>query len=287
MPKICFVSVDVEPEFGDFSGIEQLDKILDILRKEQVPATLFVSGEVLEKYPEKFKKLAFSASPARPPQAGGQGSQFEIASHSYTHRFWSELSQDERENELRFFLRVYQEIFGSAKMPVGFRAPSHIIDTAGIKLLEKHGFRYDSSILPHYPFFLKYRGFLGKAPQAPYYPSTENCRRKASPSSELGEIRRVRNSAGFQAKILEIPVTGQMFGIPLVGTWLKRLPFFYFRKLFFLKNPRFITVNLHSWDSLSPKTLQKFEKLLHLLRNKNYQFLTGRKIYESFSQNRG
>jgi len=58
MPKVCFLSIDIEPDFGKsgFSGVERLDEILEIFQRVDVKATLFVTGEVLQKYPEKFKK---------------------------------------------------------------------------------------------------------------------------------------------------------------------------------------------------------------------------------------
>ncbi|MBI3273942.1 MAG: hypothetical protein HYZ69_02255, partial [Candidatus Colwellbacteria bacterium] len=49
--KICFNSIDVEPDHGSehektFHGAERLDEILDILGRERISATLFVTGEV-------------------------------------------------------------------------------------------------------------------------------------------------------------------------------------------------------------------------------------------------
>jgi peptidoglycan/xylan/chitin deacetylase (PgdA/CDA1 family) len=43
---------------------------------------------------------------------------------------------------------------------------------------------------------------------------------------------------------------------------------------------------LHSWDSLNPNLLEKLDKIIKILKNKNYQFLTGREIYGSISKNR-
>lgn len=253
--RICFASVDVEEwQEKDFQGAEQIDKILDIFKKWQIPAVLFVSGIVLEKYPEKFKELS---------------KDFEIASHSFTHRFWDKLSQTQREQEIDKFFAVYSKIFHS--IPQGFRAPSYVMDTAGIKLLEQKGFKYDSSILPHYPFCLKFRGFSGKAPKSPYHPSVSDCRRFRDPVFERGED---------PVSIWEIPVTGQVFGLPLSGTWLRKLPFIFYRLLFLISKPKFITLNLHSWDVLRPKTLRNLQKLIKLIKTKNYQFINTRQFYE-------
>ena len=244
----CFFSIDVESDFAkkeSFQGVENLDKVLKILQKHNIPATLFVTGRVLEKYPDRVKEWA---------------KDYEISCHGFSHQFWSELSFEEREKEIDDFLSLYQKIFN--KNPVGFRAPSHLIDEQGLKILEDKGFLYDSSVLPHYPVFKSpYRGYKGRAPLIPYFPDISNCRRE-------GEM-----------KILEIPVSGLLFGVSLVGTWILKLPLFFYELLILIKSPAFLTFNLHSWDSLNEKILGKINKILTILKGKNYQFLKGYQIY--------
>ena len=227
--KICFASVDVEGAIDD-----NLNKILDILKKYGISATLFVVGEVLAKAPDLFKDL---------------GKTYEIACHSFTHRFWNTLDREARKKELDDFTNLYQKIFN--KKPLGFRAPSHVIDAGGLKLLEEKGFLYDSSIVPHYPPFKKYRGYQGRKPQNIY----------------------------FISGLMESPVTGQIFGIPLAAAWLAKLPFRLYKILFSISCPEFITLSWHSWNN--PKNL---EKIIKLLKNKNYQFLNGEQIYQNYRQ---
>ncbi len=241
--KTCFVSIDVESDFAEnksFEGVEKLDKILRIFKKNKIAATLFVTGNVLEKYLEKVREWS---------------EDYEIACHSFSHRFWDTLSQEEREDELKRFIKLYREVF--KMVPKGFRAPSHIIDEKGIKLLAERGFLYDSSIVPHYPFFKNYRGYKGKAPLKPYW---------------------------YNERIFEIPITGQLLGVPVAGTWISKLPSFIFGFLFGIYSPVFLTFNLHSWDSLNDKLLIKIEKILKLLKDRNYYFLTGLQVYETFSK---
>lgn len=247
--RICFVSIDVEKdrEKDGFEGVENLDAVLKSLKENKIAATLFVSGEVLEKYQVKFKDLSQN---------------FEIASHSFTHRFWDTIPSQERENELDKFINLYWGIFGF--LPKGFRAPSHIIDSQALGLLEKKGFLYDSSVLPHYPFFKKYPGYKGKALLFPYHPSFAHYRKE-------GEM-----------KIVEIPVAGQLFGIPLAGIWLRKLPFFIYKAIFFLYSPLFLVLNLHSFDVLESGFLEKLGKILNLLKEKNYQFLKGEEIAKNY-----
>ena len=228
--KICFVSIDVE------RGIEGLEKILAIFKKYNVPATLFVTGEILQQHAGLLREL---------------NREYEITCHGFTHRFWDTLNRKERKKELEDFISLYQNIF--KEKPGGFRAPSHIIDKAAIELLQEKGFLYDSSIVPHYPPFKKYRGYKGKKPREPYYPE------------------------GLE--ILEIPVSGQILGIPLAGAWVKKLPPWFYRILFLFYSPQFLTLSMHSWDVLDPRFLGNLDKILSLLKLKNYQFLNGREIF--------
>ena len=238
--KTCFASIDVEKDLGkeEFQGVEKLDIILDVFKKHNLSATLFVTGEVLQKYPTKFQELA---------------SLYEIACHSFTHRFWNTLNLGERQAELDKFIELYQALF--QKKPIGFRAPSHIIDDDGIKLLEEKGFLYDSSVVPHYPPFKKYRGYPGRAPLLPYYP---------------------KNTA-----ILEIPVRGQILGFPLTGAWIRGLPPCFYKVLFSVYSPSFITLNMHSWDILDSCFLNKLDKILKILKNRNYLFHNGEQILKN------
>ena len=226
--KLCFASVDVEESTDD------LGKILDFFKRHDIRATLFTTGHILQKHPDLAKDWART---------------YEIACHGFTHRFWSDLDLKEKENELNDFIGLYQNIFGNR--PKGFRAPSHLIDKDGLRLLEQKGFLYDSSIVPHYPPFKKYRGYRGRFPLLPHYPTG--------------------------LKILEIPVRGQMFGIPLAGAWIRKLPVWFYKILFLIYCPKFITLSFHSWEKS-----KKFEEIIKLLKNKNYQFLNGAEIYKNY-----
>ena len=230
--KICFASVDVERDIDGFN------KILEVFKKYDIPATLFVTGEVLEKHTDLIREWSEN---------------YEIASHSFTHRFWNTLNLEERKQELDKFCNLYQNIF--QKKPFGFRAPSHIIDKQGLKLLQEKGFLYDSSVVPHYPPFKKYRGYKGKAPLDPYFPK--------------------------EMKILEIPIRGQIFGIPLAGAWINKLPCFFYKALFLVYNPNFVTLSMHSWDILNAGFVKKLENILKILKKKNYQFLNGKQILKN------
>jgi peptidoglycan/xylan/chitin deacetylase (PgdA/CDA1 family) len=153
--KICFLSIDVEArgEEGSFEGVEKLDRMLDIFKKHKANATLFVTGEVLERFPGLVKNWA---------------KDYEIGCHNYYHNSLDKLDLEAREQQIRDFVDLYQNML--KKRPRGFRAPRNIIDNRQFSILEKYEFLYDSSVFPRYPWWKKrYVGYKGKEPVLPYW----------------------------------------------------------------------------------------------------------------------
>jgi len=264
--KTCFLSIDVEKrenqEIEPFEGVKKLDNILDIFRKHQAKATLFVTGEVLEHQPDLVKKWADS---------------FEIGCHDYYHISLDKVDILGTEKQIKDFIGLHKNIF--SRTPKGFRAPRNIINNEHFDILERCGFLYDSSVLPRYPLGIKhYAGYRGRAPITPYYPSKENYR-KEDPSIAL----RTSN------KLLEIPESPVFFSIPLVGTWLRKLGVKLFKFLFYFKKPDFISLSMHSWDGVKfegrssknsgPVYLQQLDEIMGFLKRIGYEFKSGEQIY--------
>ena len=256
--KTCFISIDIEHDHGswhekNFKGVEKIDEILDVLRREGISATLFVTGEVLEKYSDR---------------AMGWAENHEIGCHSYSHTYFDSMDAPSIKEELDRFVNLYKKVFNS--LPYGFRAPSHVITNAAMKAVRGAGFYYDSSVVPHYLPFKKYRGYCGNAPKSPYYPSEAS----------------YKHTGG--ASIMELPVTGQLFGIPIAGAWIRGIPLGVYRLLFFLHRPDYITLSFHSWDALQDdKFLEKLENIIHLFKKYGYQFKRGDEIFNEYvSKNR-
>jgi peptidoglycan/xylan/chitin deacetylase (PgdA/CDA1 family) len=241
--------------------VENLDKILNIFKKRQIGATLFVSGDVLEKYYGLVQKWA---------------EDFEIACHNYIHKSLDQLDLLEREKQIKRFVSVYKTILGVS--PKGFRAPGNVIDNEQFRILERYGFLYDSSVIPSHIFLHKYRGFKGRAPKEPYCPSAKNYRKKGN------------------LKILELPNTPLFGGIPFVATWIRRIGVKFFKILLKIKKPKFLCLTMHSWDGIKFKGrssrnsgeifLRQLDEILGILKQSGYYFRTGEQIYEEFSQNR-
>ena len=111
--------------------INGIDKIIDILSKNDTYATFFVVGELLEHRPELLDKIL----------ANGH----EIGFHTMHHTRIDLLHQDAFIEELQTFNRLTK---GKSK---GFRAPTFSINQKSswaIDILSDHGYTYDSSIVP-------------------------------------------------------------------------------------------------------------------------------------------
>jgi len=280
--KTCFLSIDVEKrenqENNPFEGVEKLDNILDSLKKHKVNVTLFVTGEVLEKYPDLIKKWS---------------QDFEIACHGYYHNTLDKLDFGARNEQIENFVVLYQDIL---KMPPkGFRAPRNIINNEQFPLLEKYKFLYDASVFPRYPWRIKrYEGYKGKAPIEPYWPTNHDYRKTIYPvkSGGAGPLEAEFN----RVKILEIPESTASLNIPLVGTWLRKLGPGFFKKLFWFKKPDFVSFSMHSWDGVKFKGrssqnsgkifLKQLDEMLRFLKKIGYEFKNGEQIYAEFSKNR-
>ena len=100
------------------------DQVIDLLLREKVPATLFMSGRWVEKNPEKAKFLA------------GQP-QFEIADHSYYHPHMMEKPDDRDLRELKRTQRIIKKVTG--KTPRYFRPPFGEVDDRIVKLAASVG----------------------------------------------------------------------------------------------------------------------------------------------------
>lgn len=265
--RTCFLTIDVEAREDDrsFEGVEKLDEMLKVFKKHNANATLFVTGEVLEKYSGLIKKWAKN---------------YEIGCHNYYHVTLDKLEIVEREKQIKNFIELYKKIL--LEKPKGFRAPRNVINNEQFPILRAYGFLYDSSVLPRYPWpFQKYEGYKGRAPVKPYWPSKKNYK-KRDPSTGLG------------VNVLEIPETPITFwglpvlNIPLVATWLRKWGIGMFKFFFHCVRPKYINFNMHSWDGVKFKGkssknsgrpyLKQLDEMLGFLKRIGYEFKSGEQI---------
>jgi polysaccharide deacetylase family protein (PEP-CTERM system associated) len=164
------MSIDLEDWFcvHNFSGIikredwdncelrvlESTKLILKLLEKHHTHATFFVLGWVADRLPELILEIEEKGH--------------EIAVHGYDHLLLTEITPSEFEQDLVKALAAIQRC-GIKQTLLGFRAPSFtVVENTrkwALETLEKHGFKYDSSVFP-IGFHPDYG--VADAPLAPY-----------------------------------------------------------------------------------------------------------------------
>jgi hypothetical protein len=220
--RLCVVSLDVEADFFNPStaiGVQRLQEVMEVLDGHDVRTTLFVTGDVLNEFPGKILAHA---------------DRHEIATHGQAHEPLQGRDVSSRESELEDCISLWRSVLGTH--PTGFRAPSHWFDTTQLNLLAKHGFRYDSSVVPRYPLrgrVWKYVGFRGLAPEEPYFADPRDPRKDGD------------------GPILEIPVTPGPGNVPFSGTWIRMQGSTLPSLLGTLTNQTFLHLTFHSWDHVA------------------------------------
>jgi peptidoglycan/xylan/chitin deacetylase (PgdA/CDA1 family) len=126
------ITIDLEhdcpPFLTTYRGVtEGMPRVLDVLAREEVPATFFCTGDVARRHPAMVRRLV---------EAG-----HELGSHGDTHARFSLLSLAEAEREIAGAAETLRQF-----APVtSFRAPNLDFPEAFLQLLNKHGFVLDSS----------------------------------------------------------------------------------------------------------------------------------------------
>ncbi|HEX9020566.1 MAG TPA: polysaccharide deacetylase family protein [Nitrospirota bacterium] len=100
------------------------EKVVEVLLREKVPATIFMSGRWVEKNQEKARLLA-------------EQPQFEIAAHSYFHPHLLEKSDERVARELKRTQKIIKRVTG--KTPRFFRPPYGEVDERVAKLAKAEG----------------------------------------------------------------------------------------------------------------------------------------------------
>lgn len=116
---------------GEFGPRVAMPRILDVLEREQVPATLFTPGHTMETWPELCQRAA----------AAGH----EFGHHGYFHESPVTLEESEERRVLERGLEAFERVLGSA--PKGYRSPAFDLSPNSVRLLHEYGFTYDSSMM--------------------------------------------------------------------------------------------------------------------------------------------
>lgn len=129
------ITVDVERDYGrlnQYECLNHLDHLLKLFKDMRVKPTLFISTEILEKFPKISRALT----------------QLDVQPHSHSHKIEKIKSLKFKIEEIRKSKRIYKDFFGVN--PIGYRAPFGAISLLEINVLKKENFKYDSSIFPSF-----------------------------------------------------------------------------------------------------------------------------------------
>lgn len=143
------LTIDVEEWFQFFEDLdngekyknyevriyENMDRILGLLEENNIKATFFVVGWIAKRYPDIVKKIA---------------KDYEIGSHSMSHKLVSSLNKNEFYNEVNSSISLIEDL--TSKKVRAFRAPGFSIgknELWAFEVLNELGISIDSSFLPY------------------------------------------------------------------------------------------------------------------------------------------
>ena len=116
---------------GEFGPRVGMPRLLALFEKYGIKTTWFVPGHTIETYRKSCERVVSAGH--------------EIAHHGWTHRPPAELTRDEEEAEL---VRANEQIRKlTGKKARGYRSPSWDLSPHSVRLMLKHGFVYDSSLM--------------------------------------------------------------------------------------------------------------------------------------------
>lgn len=125
-------------EYGAEVGVPRILKLLD---KYHIKGTFFIPGHTIDTYPQICKEIAERGH--------------EISHHGYMHEDPTDLSYEKEEAIMLKGLEALDKI---GVKPMGYRSPGFDFSPNTMEILEKYGFRYDSSLMgnDYYPYCPRY-----------------------------------------------------------------------------------------------------------------------------------
>lgn len=115
--------------------VENIDRILELLKKHDTTATFYILGWVAKKFPEVVQMI----------HAAGQ----DIGTHGYYHNFITEMTPMEFEDDLTKSMEELTKL--TSKPIISHRASNFTVTKStlwALDIMAKHGIEYDSSIFP-------------------------------------------------------------------------------------------------------------------------------------------
>lgn len=134
--RFACLTVDMEPDLRCpdrrirlLDEDRRLEALTSLLTRENVPLTSFTLMMDAKRHFERLQTMAANAT-------------VEFAVHSYSH----DVSNPASEDEVRRSAEAFEDLWNAK--PLGYRTPNCLINDRGIDTLARHGFLYDSSIVP-------------------------------------------------------------------------------------------------------------------------------------------
>lgn len=138
LDKTACITLDLENDWYfdepgyDHLTFQYLDDYISLISDLDIPVSVFVVGQTLERFPEAVDQLR-------------QDLNVEFHLHSYYHDMTKSYDFVE---DLQSGIQAYEKYFGCS--PIGYRAPQGNLLKEELPILEQHGFTFDSSIFPSY-----------------------------------------------------------------------------------------------------------------------------------------
>lgn len=135
-PGTICLTLDVEPDYARSQTLMILDRtdpFFQWVRDAQIPLTVFVTGRLIEHSHPIVDRLQSAGIP--------------VELHGYSHAVPGlGTMHHSHADEIERGTEAYVKRFG--RVPFGYRAPSGVISADDVRLLDRLGYRYDSSIFP-------------------------------------------------------------------------------------------------------------------------------------------
>lgn len=125
---------------GEFCAVA-VPRILDLLKRYEIPSTFFIPGHTAYAYPDLVKRIR---------DAG-----HEIGHHGWIHENPADFDEQGERDILDRGLEALHRAAGVR--PVGYRSPAWDVSERTIPLLREYGFLYDSSFMAqdYLPYYLR------------------------------------------------------------------------------------------------------------------------------------
>jgi len=182
-------------------GRDGVDFLLDAFEDAGATGTFFTVSDIVEGHAAMLDRVA---------------ERHEIGSHTHTHRHLSELSADERREELADSRERLEAATGADVL--GFRAPSFDVADDHFPMLAATGYEYDSSVVP----CRSIPGWYGGEWET-WRPSPASAVVRDA-TADLAAVPATTDSADVPATtdLIEVPVAVMPgLRLPLTGTWIR------------------------------------------------------------------